>query len=113
MLLIGPVGGAGRGCLLISDSLNHASIVEGCKRTGGKVVPFAHNSAADLERTLIKWINQGQKGWKEGDRPESYVPWRKILIIVEGIYSMEGETPPLKEIVAIKNKYKAYLYVDV
>ena len=104
--LVGP------GCLLLSDKLNHASIVEGGKRSGAKVVPFAHSDARDLERLLVKWVNHGQKGWKDGDDESTYVPWKKILIVVEGIYSMEGEMPPLKEIVKVKNKYKAYLYID-
>lgn len=44
--------------------------------------------------------------------PRTNRPWKKILIIVEGIYSMEGEMVKLKEIVAVKKKYKAYLYLD-
>jgi serine palmitoyltransferase len=39
-------------------------------------------------------------------------PWKKIFIVVEGIYSMEGTIVPLPEIVAIKKKYGAYLYLD-
>ncbi len=45
-------------------------------------------------------------------QPRTHRPWKKILIVVEGIYSMEGEMCPLKEIVAIKKKYRAYLFVD-
>jgi len=45
-------------------------------------------------------------------QPRIHRPWKKILIIVEGIYSMEGETCKLKEIIAIKKKYKCYLWVD-
>ncbi len=40
------------------------------------------------------------------------MPWTKILIVVEGIYSMEGAIVRLPEIIEIKRKYKAYLYVD-
>ena len=39
-------------------------------------------------------------------------PWRKIIIFVEGIYSMEGDFPVLRPIIALKKKYGAYLYVD-
>merc|ERR1719473_2632150 len=42
----------------------------------------------------------------------SGAPWRKIIILVEGIYSMEGQFARLREIVALKNKYNAYLYLD-
>src|SRR5579872_2064411 len=45
-------------------------------------------------------------------QPRTHRPWTKILILVEGIYSMEGEICPLADIVRIKNKYKAYLFVD-
>jgi serine palmitoyltransferase len=65
---------------------------------------FKHNDAADLERVLRNAIIEGQ--------PLTRRPWKKIVIIVEGTYSMEGEYPPLPEIVALKKKYKCYLYVD-
>jgi serine palmitoyltransferase len=45
-------------------------------------------------------------------QPRTHRPWTKIMIVVEGIYSMEGEICRLKEIVHIKKKYKAYLYLD-
>jgi serine palmitoyltransferase len=45
-------------------------------------------------------------------RPMCRRPWKKIFIVVEGIYSMEGTIVPLPEIVAIKKKYGAYLYLD-
>lgn len=94
----------GKGGLIISDSLNHASIVTGCRSTGAKIKVFQHNDPADLERVLRESIAEGQ--------PRTHRDWTKILIIVEGIYSMEGEILRLPEIVALKKKYKAYLYVD-
>jgi serine palmitoyltransferase len=94
----------GRGCLVISDALNHASIVAGVRGSGAKVAVFAHNDVDDLEAVLRRAIAHGQ--------PRTRRPWRKVFIIVEGVYSMEGEMPPLPEIVALKRKYKAYLYVD-
>lgn len=94
----------GRGCLVISDALNHASIVAGVRGSGAKVAVFAHNDVDDLEAVLRRAIAHGQ--------PRSRRPWRKVLIIVEGVYSMEGEMPPLPEIVALKKKYKAHLYID-
>jgi len=98
---------ASPGTLIISDSLNHASLVIGCKASGASCEVFRHNDLEDLENTLRKAIRKGQDS-KNG----KYVPWKKILILVEGIYSMEGEILRLPEIVAIKKKYKAYLYVD-
>lgn len=59
---------------------------------------FAHNDMHHLDALLRENIAYGQ--------PRTRRPWKKILIIVEGIYSMEGELSPLPEIVALKNKYK-------
>jgi serine palmitoyltransferase len=94
----------GKGGLIISDSLNHASLVTGCRASGAKITVFRHNDPKSLEMVLRKAIAEGQ--------PRTHRPWKKILVVVEGIYSMEGEVLKLKEIVAVKNKYKAYLYID-
>ncbi|NXS09439.1 SPTC3 palmitoyltransferase, partial [Neodrepanis coruscans] len=45
-------------------------------------------------------------------QPRTHRAWRKIIILVEGIYSMEGSIVRLPEIVSLKKKYKAYLYLD-
>ncbi|XP_016422969.1 serine palmitoyltransferase 2-like isoform X2 [Sinocyclocheilus rhinocerous] len=57
-----------------------------------------------LERLLRDAIVHGQ--------PRTHRPWKKILILVEGIYSMEGSIIRLPEVIALKKKYKAYLYLD-
>eukprot|EP00184_Porphyridium_aerugineum_P003158 CAMPEP_0184696392 /NCGR_PEP_ID=MMETSP0313-20130426/3708_1 /TAXON_ID=2792 /ORGANISM="Porphyridium aerugineum, Strain SAG 1380-2" /LENGTH=528 /DNA_ID=CAMNT_0027155017 /DNA_START=327 /DNA_END=1913 /DNA_ORIENTATION=- len=93
----------GPGCLIMSDSLNHASIVVGARSSGAKISVFEHNDPESLEVELREAILEGQPNGE---------PWKKILIIVEGIYSMEGEVCPLPEIVVIKKKYGAYLYLD-
>ena len=85
--------GNGKGVLLISDALNHSSIVEGVRGSGAKVQPFAHNNMGHLEAILRRATEDGQP---------SGVPWRKIVIVVEGIYSMEGQFARLREIVALK-----------
>lgn len=94
----------GKGGLIISDSLNHASLVVGCKSSPAKIMTFRHNDTAHLESLIREAIASGQ--------PRTRRPWTKILIVVEGIYSMEGEICPLPEIVRIKNKYRCYLYMD-
>lgn len=94
----------GPGDLIISDSLNHASLVFGCRSSGASVKVFKHNDTADLERIVRNAIVEGQVHIKR--------PWRKIMIVVEGIYSMEGEICNLPEIVRIKKQYKCFLYVD-
>jgi 7-keto-8-aminopelargonate synthetase-like enzyme len=57
-----------------------------------------------LEAVIRQAIVEGQ--------PLTHRPWTKIVILVEGIYSMEGEMCPLVDFVALKKKYKCYLYVD-
>ena len=59
---------------------------------------FVHNDVAHLERLLRDSIAYGQ--------PKNRRPWKKILIIIEGIYSMEGEMCHLPEIIALKKQYK-------
>lgn len=94
----------GKGCLVVSDQLNHRSIVSGVKLSGAKVKVFIHNDMAHLEKILSSAIVQGQ--------PRTGRPWKKILIVVEGIYSMEGEFAVLDKIVELKKKYYCYLYLD-
>ncbi|GBG65911.1 hypothetical protein CBR_g54204 [Chara braunii] len=94
----------GKGCLVISDSLNHSSIVVGVRGSGARVKVFKHNNPEHLEKVIRESIAEGQ--------PRTHRPWKKILIVIEGVYSMEGEIARLPEIVAIKNAYKAYLYLD-
>lgn len=94
----------GKGSLIISDSLNHRSIVSGVRLSGARVKVFRHNDATHLEKVLRAAISEGQ--------PRTREPWKKILVIVEGIYSMEGHMCNLREIVEIKKKYGAYLFLD-
>jgi len=94
----------GPGCCIISDELNHASLVLGVRLSGAKVFVFKHNDMEHLEKTLRDAVVQGQ--------PRTHRPWNRIIIVVEGIYSMEGSIVRLPEIIALKNKYKSYLYLD-
>eukprot|EP00879_Flechtneria_rotunda_P019453 GHRR01020432.1.p1 GENE.GHRR01020432.1~~GHRR01020432.1.p1 ORF type:complete len:525 (+),score=158.05 GHRR01020432.1:357-1931(+) len=95
---------AGPGTLVLSDALNHTSIVAGVKASGAIVKVFRHNDMAHLEKLLRFHIAEGQ--------PRTHRPWKKVIIVVEGIYSMEGETTLLPQLVALKRRYKAYLYLD-
>ena len=94
----------GKGCLLISDALNHTSIVNGSRASGASIRAFKHNDDKDLEDVIRESIAGGQ--------PRTRRPWRKILVMIEGIYSMEGEICNLKKIVAVCKKYGVYVYVD-
>uniref|UniRef100_A0A803T3D5 serine C-palmitoyltransferase n=1 Tax=Anolis carolinensis TaxID=28377 RepID=A0A803T3D5_ANOCA len=94
----------GKGCLILSDELNHASLVLGARLSGATIRIFKHNNMQSLEKLLKDAIVYGQ--------PRTHRPWKKILIIVEGIYSMEGSIVRLPEVIALKKKYKSYLYLD-
>ncbi|KAF2398758.1 PLP-dependent transferase [Trichodelitschia bisporula] len=94
----------GKGCLIISDELNHASIRFGARISGAVVTAFRHNNMKDLERVLRENIAEGQ--------PRTHRPWKKILVAVEGLYSMEGTMCNLPALVELKKKYKFYLFVD-
>jgi 7-keto-8-aminopelargonate synthetase-like enzyme len=94
----------GKGTLLVSDNLNHNSIVTGARASGATVRVYRHDDYRGLESLLRSSIVEGQ------DR--THRPWRKIVILVEGIYSMEGEMCNLNAVVALAKRYKAYVYLD-
>ncbi|GMF22999.1 unnamed protein product [Phytophthora fragariaefolia] len=94
----------GKGTLILSDALNHTSIVNGARASGATVGVFRHNDPEHLEQVLRVKIAEGQ--------PRTHRAWKKIMVMIEGIYSMEGEIVRLREMVDIAKKYKAYIYVD-
>lgn len=93
-----------KGCLVISDELNHASIRFGARMSGAMIRSFKHNDMQDLENLLRECISQGQ--------PRTHRPWKRILLIVEGLYSMEGTLVNLPAIMEMKQRYKFYLWID-
>jgi 8-amino-7-oxononanoate synthase len=86
----------GRGDHLMLDADSHASIYDGSRLGHAEVIRFRHNSPDDLYKRLRRL--EGAPGER--------------LIVVEGIYSMLGDTAPLKEIAAVKRETGAYLLVD-
>lgn len=93
-----------RGDLIVSDELNHTSIVNGARASGASIRTFRHNDSGDLEGILREAIVVGQ--------PRTRRPWNRILVVVEGIYSMEGEYCNLRNIVDVCKRYGAYVYLD-
>lgn len=81
--------------LIITDQLNHMSIVDGIEMAKGKARIFEHNNMEKLDYILKK---------------NASVP--KKLIVVDGVYSMDGDVAPLDEIVALSEKYDASVFVD-
>jgi glycine C-acetyltransferase len=82
--------------LIIIDRDSHASIIDGCRASQSKYIPFKHNSVQDLEQKLKRYSTM-------------YV---HLLVVIESAYSMEGDIAPLEKIVALKDKYNFLLYVD-
>lgn len=82
--------------LVIHDSLAHNSILEGVKLSGAARRSFAHNDFEALDEILT----------------EIRVNFERVLIIIEGLYSMDGDIPDLPKFVEIKNRHKAFLMVD-
>lgn len=95
---------AGPGTLIISDEYNHSSIRFGARLSGAHIRQYKHNDMKKLESLLRECISQGM--------PRTHRPWKKILLIVEGLYSMEGTLVNLPEVMRLKEKYKFHLYVD-
>ncbi|KAG0440583.1 Serine palmitoyltransferase 2 [Dictyocoela muelleri] len=90
--------------LIISDELNHTSIIFGIKMSMATVKTFAHNNMDDLEKVLRYNIAQGH--------PKTHKQWKKIFVLVEGLYSMEGTILDLKSLIYLKKKYKFYIFID-
>ncbi|XP_055880995.1 serine palmitoyltransferase 2-like isoform X1 [Biomphalaria glabrata] len=93
-----------KGSLILSDELNHASLVLGSRLSGALIRTYKHNDMDDLEMKLRDAVCNGQ--------PRTHRPWKKILIVVEGVYSMEGSIIRLPDVLRLKKKYKAYVYLD-
>ncbi|WP_445374997.1 aminotransferase class I/II-fold pyridoxal phosphate-dependent enzyme [Photorhabdus tasmaniensis] len=85
-----------RGDLILYDEYSHDSLIQGGKLSQAEMMPFAHNNWRMAEEILSK----KRKNYK------------KVMIFIEGAYSMDGDIPDLKKFVEIKKKYKALLMVD-
>ncbi len=86
----------GPGDLILVDSLIHASVQEGCRLSGATVRPFPHNSHAALRNILAR------------DRDN----YERALIVIEGVYSMDGDIPDLPRYVELREQYGTFLMVD-
>ncbi|KAG7397066.1 hypothetical protein PHYBOEH_001280 [Phytophthora boehmeriae] len=85
-----------KGDLILCDALNHDSCVSGQRLSGATILPFPHNDTKALERMLSKLRTK----------------YRRVLIVIEGVYSMDGDIPDVHEMIRIKKKYKALLFID-
>jgi glycine C-acetyltransferase len=86
----------GDGDIIFSDALNHASIIDGCRLSKARVVRYAHNDVDDLRRKIT----------------ENKDSARRMLVVTDGVFSMDGDIAPLPEIVDVADEYGAIVMVD-
>jgi glycine C-acetyltransferase len=86
----------GEGDIIFSDALNHASIIDGCRLSKARVVRYGHNNVDDLRSKL------------ESEKDNA----RRMLIITDGVFSMDGDIAPLPAIVDVADEYGAMVMVD-
>jgi glycine C-acetyltransferase len=87
---------AGKGDVIISDELNHGSIIDGVRLTKADRAVFKHKDMGELEKALI-------------DADKKY---NRVLIITDGVFSMDGDIAPMDNIVELANEYGAMTYAD-
>lgn len=85
----------GKGDVIFSDRLNHASIIDGCRLSRAKIVAYAHNDMADLEKQLEEHTDYGRR-----------------LIVTDGVFSMDGDIAPLDQICELAEKHGCVSMVD-
>jgi glycine C-acetyltransferase len=86
----------GKEDVIFSDRLNHASIIDGCRLSGAKIIPYEHCDPASLE-TAIK---------------ENLAMFRRAIVISDGVFSMDGDVAPLDKIYEVASRYDLLLMVD-
>ncbi len=86
----------GKDDAVFSDELNHASIIDGCRLSGAKIIRYAHVNPQDLERVL-------------GEERSKYP---RAMVISDGVFSMDGDMAPLDKIYEVVQKFDAILMVD-
>jgi glycine C-acetyltransferase len=81
---------------IFSDRLNHASIIDGCRLSGAKIIPYEHCDVASLEAVVKENLSQ----------------YRRSIIITDGVFSMDGDVAPLDKIYEVARVYELLLMVD-
>ncbi len=86
----------GKEDVIFSDRLNHASIIDGARLSGAKIIPYEHNDVSSLEEQIKTNLSQ----------------YRRALIVTDGVFSMDGDIAPLPAIYEVAKKYDILLMVD-
>ena len=87
---------AGPEDVILSDELNHASIIDGCRLSGAKIIAYEHNDVKSLEEQIQAHLKD----------------FRRALIVTDGVFSMDGDIAPLPDIYEVAKKYDILLMVD-
>jgi len=82
--------------LIFYDALSHNSVIQGCILSGARRIPFPHNDWAALEVML------------SAERSD----YQRVLIVIEGVYGMDGDIPDLPGLIELKKKFKTFLMID-
>lgn len=88
----------GKNDVILSDELNHASIIDGCRLSGAKIIRVKHSDMTDFEKKAEEVRESGL--------------YEKAMFITDGVFSMDGDICKLPEIVAIAKKFDLMVYVD-
>jgi glycine C-acetyltransferase len=88
-------GLVGKGDIIFSDALNHASIIDGCRLSRATIVAYAHNDVDDLRRKIAETTEYGRR-----------------LIISDGVFSMDGDIAPLPALVEVAKQHGIMIMVD-
>ncbi|WP_423224618.1 glycine C-acetyltransferase [Candidatus Amarolinea aalborgensis] len=86
----------GKEDVIFSDRLNHASIIDGCRLSSAKIIPYEHGNAADAERVI----------------QENLPHFRRGLLISDGVFSMDGDIAPLDQLYSVAARYGVMTMVD-
>jgi glycine C-acetyltransferase len=86
----------GKEDVVFSDRLNHASIIDGCRLSGAKIIPYEHNDPGALEDAIRDNLSK----------------YRRALIVTDGVFSMDGDIAPLPDLYEVAKKYDILFMVD-
>ena len=86
----------GKEDVVFSDRLNHASIIDGCRLSGAKIIPYEHNDPGALEDAI----------------KENLSKYRRGLVVTDGVFSMDGDIAPLPDLYEVAKKYDILFMVD-
>lgn len=86
----------GKGDAIFSDRLNHASIIDGCRLSGAKIIAYEHNSPESLDAAIT----------------ENKAHYNRLLVVTDGVFSMDGDIAPLDKITEVAKRHGAMMMVD-